>query len=269
MTAIRRPGLSGLILTALLLAGAVTALIAVAVVRGEDSAAPDPGPDIGTMPPVASQRAAGHAFWGTDHRGGPLRWDACAPVEFVLNQDVAPDHAEDDLRAALAMLADASGLDLVLSGTTAERPDLGRPLVEPSGEGWRWRPVLVAWASPGTTDIPMDDLDRGVALPVAVRDGQREAFVTGQVLINASRTDLVAGFGDRSVSVGATLVHEIGHILGLDHVDDLRQMMSAEPGRGPVTFGPGDLAGLRAIGAAAGCNPAPPPSAGRGLRVTR
>jgi hypothetical protein len=257
------------VLVALLLAGSVTALLAVSVIRGDDVGASDPRPELEAPSRVVAERSDGHAFWGTDHRGGPLRWDACAPVEFVLNQDVAPDHAEDDLRAALAMLADASGLDLVLSGTTAERPDLGRPLVEPSGEGWRWRPVLVAWASPGTTDIPMDDLDRGVALPVAVRDGQREAFVTGQVIINASRSDLVAGFGDRSVSVGATLVHEIGHILGLDHVDDLRQLMSAEPGRGPVTLGPGDLSGLRAIGAAAGCNPAPPPSAGRGLRVTR
>lgn len=218
---------------------------------------------------VAELRDRGFALWGEDHRGAPLRWDACAPIPFLLSSVGTPEHAERDLRTALTILAGASGLDLRLVGTTDERPHLARPLVERDGTGWRWRPVLVAWASPGETDVPLTGADRGVALPVSVRDGDREAFVTGQVVINAQRTDLVAGFGDRRDAVGSTLLHEIGHILGLAHVEDRSQLMSEDPGVGPVELGEGDRAGLRVVGAAAGCNPAPSAEAGRGLVASR
>jgi len=205
------------------------------------------------------------AVWALDHRGGPLRWDACSPVRFVLSEPSAPEHAVRDLTAALTILREATGLDLQLSGMTEERPRADRPLVDVDGSGTRWRPVLVAWAQPGEGGIPLTALDRGVAMPVSVRDGDREAYVTGQVALNAARADLVAGFGDRSDAIGATLLHEIAHLLGLAHVEDVSQLMASDPGRGPVVLGAGDQAGLRAIGAEAGCNPAPSPESGRGL----
>jgi hypothetical protein len=216
-----------------------------------------------------SDRDEGFALWDVDHRGAPLRWDACSPVTFVLNADGAPPGAEQDVRAALALIADASGLELTLLGTTTETPSSRRPLVEPAGASWRWRPVLIAWSTPGSVDLPLGVSDRGVAFPVAVRDGAREALVTGQLVMNASRVDLVPGFGDRSDAVGATLVHELLHILGLDHVDDPAQLMSTEPGAGPVVLGDGDRAGLHVIGAAGGCTASPPPSSGRGLVASR
>lgn len=250
---------------ALAISAALTALL-VGALRGAEPTS--------TSAPAAAPAVAedGFALWGTDQHGEPLRWDACTPVRFVLSSIEAPVNAEDDLRSALAMLAGASGLDLVLEGTSDERPTMTRPLVEPDGDRWRWRPVLVAWMRPedaAAAGLPLIAEDRGIAVPVAVRDGDRESFVTGQLVINAAREDLVAGFGDRATAVGATLVHELGHILGLDHVEDRGEMMSKDPGSGPVVLGPGDLAGLRTVGSAAGCNPAPPASAGRGLDLSR
>jgi hypothetical protein len=264
-----RPRLAPLALAGLLTAGAVTLLLASTLLPGR----PEPVADLTgehrppELPGAAAHRDQGFAFWGSDHRGGPLRWDACAPVRFVLSSVDAPEHAERDLSTALALLSDASGLDLVLLGTTEERPQRSRALVEPDGPGWRWRPVLVAWAAPGETDMPLDPLDRGVALPVAVRVGDREGFVTGQVVLNARRTDLMPGFEDRRDAIGATLLHELGHVLGLAHVDDARQLMAEAPGSGPVVLGDGDRAGLQAIGAGDGCTPAPPATSGRGLVV--
>jgi hypothetical protein len=258
------------IAAASVIAGVLTTLIALAVIpRPVAHDAALPATSEAQQPSAAEHRDRGFALWGVDHRGGPLRWDACAPVIFVLNTIGAPAHAERDLVEALAILSDASGLDLRFVGTTDERPSRARPLVEPDGPGWRWRPVLVAWDSPDTTDIALTALDRGVALPVSVRDGDREAFVTGQIVMNAERADLVPGFGDRRDAIGATLLHEIAHVIGLAHVDDPSQLMSEDPGAGPVMLGDGDRAGLRAVGAAAGCNPAPGPEAGRGLVAGR
>ena len=93
--------------------------------------------------------------------------------------------------------------------------------------------------------------------------------MTGQVVLNAARTDLIDGFADRRDAIGATLLHELGHLLGLAHVEDVSQLMSTDPGSGPVVLCAGDLAGLRAIGAQSGCNPAPPAEAGRGLSPGR
>jgi hypothetical protein len=267
----RRPrGTAATVAAATVLAGGLTTLIVLAVMpRPVAHDAAIPAASEAPQPSAAEHRDRGFALWGVDHRGGPLRWDACAPVLFVLSTVAAPEHAERDLVEALAILSDASGLDLRLVGTTDERPARARPLVERDGAGWRWRPVLVAWDSPDATDVGLTALDRGVALPVSVRDGDREAFVTGQVVMNAQRSDLVPGFGDRRDAIGATLLHEIAHVLGLAHVDDGSQLMSEDPGAGPVTLGTGDRAGLRAIGAAAGCNPAPAAEAGRGLDAGR
>lgn len=257
----RRPPLPLLVIVGLVSAALALLLIARGIVPA--STLPVDGPS------EAPLRSDGHALWGRDHRGQPLRWDACTPVHLVLNLDGAPSDAERDVRAALALLAEASGLELRLDGLTEERPDIERPLVVMDGGRWRWNPVLVAWAGAGEGDLPLTAQDRGVALPVAVRDGDREAFVTGQVVLNARRTDLVPGFGDRRDAVGATLLHELTHLLGLDHVDDPDELMWDRPGTGPVVLGPGDLDGLQAVGAGAGCNPAPAPSVGRGLVVRR
>lgn len=268
----------------MLLGGVVLGVVAALTVtpRGADVGRDAPATTVGSVVTLSEAvdvgpEGPGYALWGLDRNGAPLRWDPCDPIRFVMNPDGAPPSAEADLRTALALLAATSGLDLAFEGPTEERPAHDRPLVErhavgvdtTGGPTWRWRPVLVAWAVPGEGGLPLTPLDRGVALPVAVRDRDREAFVTGQVVMNRSRDDLTPGFADRSDSLGALLVHELAHVLGLDHVDDPDELMWTEPGAGPVRLEPGDRAGLRAIGADAGCLAVPDPSVGRGLDVRR
>jgi predicted Zn-dependent protease len=53
---------------------------------------------------------------------------------------------------------------------------------------------------------------------------------------------------DGRENVQAVVMHELGHVLGLDHVDDPGELMHGE-NVGQTEFGPGDRAGLTALGA--------------------
>jgi hypothetical protein len=258
-----RPAVLPLALLGVLVAAVAVVSLALRALPNEEDPAAARAP--AAPPAAATVTTEGFRVWAVDADGEPLRWDPCAPVEFVVAEDLLPEGAVDDVRRALDLLAGATGLDLRLIGVSRERPSPTRPLVVRTDSGWRYAPVLIAWERPGRTELPLTDADRGLALPVAVQAAGREAFVTGQVLLNADRVDLVLGFGDRRDAWGATLLHELAHVLGLDHVDDQRELMSRDPGSGPVLLGPGDRAGLARIGADHGCVPTPTPGAARGL----
>ena len=64
------------------------------------------------------------------------------------------------------------------------------------------------------------------------------------------------GFGPgRGPSRGQTLIHELGHAVGLDHVRDPRQVMYPSPTRFSAQYAKGDLRGLAKVGVGAGCFP--------------
>jgi hypothetical protein len=208
----------------------------------------------------------GYAVWARNADGRPVRWDPCTPVEVVVSGVGGPDpypttSLQRDVEEALATLRDATGLDLVLRGVSEEIPDAGRSTVAAGADGGRdWAPVLVGWRPPGEGGLPLRDVDRAVAVPVAVGPEDERVYVTAQVVLNPERHDLTGGDDDRATSWGATILHELAHVLGLAHVEDPEQLMYTYPGRGPVTLGEGDLAGLEAVGVGDGtCLEVPSP----------
>jgi hypothetical protein len=229
---------------------------------------PDGGRLVATSTTGASQErepSGGYAVWERNADGAPVRWDPCTPIELVVTASGVPVGGLADLEAATVRLREATGLDLRVLGTTDERPTGERPPYQPDRYGERWAPVLVAWADPGTPGLPLRDTDRGVAIPIALGPPGDRTYISAQVILNGARDDLRPGFRDRADSWGATLLHELGHVLGLAHADDPDELMATYPGEGPVAFGPGDLAGLRAVGAAGGCRTVPP---ARAVEVT-
>lgn len=198
----------------------------------------------------------GYSVWGVNDDGSPIRWDPCSPVELVVAPGWPPGFL-DDLRTAVSRIRAASGLDIDIAGPSDERPSRDRLPYQPERHGERWAPVLVAWAAPGEAGLPLRDIDRGVAIPVAVGSPGDRSYVTGQVVFNRERTELQSGFADRQDAWGATILHELAHVLGLGHVDDPGELMHTFPGSGPATFGPGDLRGLAAVGTDGGCRSVP------------
>lgn len=237
--------------------GAAVAVGTLLAVRG-------PAPDPVVAPPVGASDE-GFAVWARNGDGTPVRWDPCSPVEIVVSRVGGPvgyrvEALLADVEHATDTLAAATGLELVVRGTTDEVPDADRSTVSADADGRRtWAPVLVGWRAPGEGDLPLRDVDRGVAVPIAVGPAAERVYVTAQVVLNPERTDLVAGDTDRATSWGATVLHELAHVVGLAHVDDPDQLLHTFPGRGPVRLGEGDLAGLAAVGADGGCLEVPPP----------
>lgn len=220
--------------------------------------APSEHPSATAASASAARADGAYAFWATNQGGAPVRWNACEPIHWVLNTDGAPPRAQSDVAAAATRVTRATGIDFVFDGATDESPAQDRSPYQPDRYGERWAPVLIAWQAGAATDLPLGDGDRAVAVPVAVDEGSGSVFVSAQVVLNRDR-GLAPGFATRSSSWGATLMHELGHVVGLDHVDDPRQLMYPYPGRGPVAFADGDLAGLEELGASQGCSPSPSP----------
>ncbi|MEX1176820.1 MAG: hypothetical protein WEB09_00025 [Nitriliruptor sp.] len=249
-------GLAALVLLALLTGTAVVTAV-VWSTRGAGT---------GTTPHSAPHAASedGYAVWDRNDDGTPVRWDPCRPVRIVASGVGAPttyplDQLVADLEHAAGVLREATEIELTVIGTSTEVPDASRSTLATEGASRAWAPVLVGWRAPGEGDLPLRDVDRAVAVPVAVGTSRERVYVTAQVVLNPERTDLVPGARDRSSSWGATLLHELAHVLGLDHVDDPDQLLHTYPGVGPVELGAGDRAGLRTLGAEHGCLDVPEP----------
>jgi predicted Zn-dependent protease len=80
-----------------------------------------------------------------------------------------------------------------------------------------------------------------------------QAYVTGEVVFDRDLSLVHPGFG-AGLSRGNLVQHELGHVVGLDHVQDRAQVMFPSiSDKSPDGYGAGDRAGLAQLGAQAGC----------------
>jgi hypothetical protein len=201
------------------------------------------------LPPVNTTATGERAFNSSRPDGSPMRFDPCRPIHWVLNPDEMPAGAEPLLREAVAEISAATGLAFVDDGLTTERVDDDRESVQPQRYGDRWAPVLVDWVDNSEVAYPDEEVagvaSRTVVTPSGTPDSAR--YVTGWVGLNrAWFTEALADPARAPVARGLML-HELAHLVGLDHVKDPTQVMHATSDT--TALGDGDREGLAIAGA--------------------
>ena len=171
-----------------------------------------------------------HAFLSTDRAGRPPRWNPCSPITWLFNPVGAPAGAETLLIDAFAHVAAVTGLPLRYGGQTAATPS-----------AIYTDTIVVGWV-PGIGAA-------GIGAPRWVFTPNGPRIFAAAILLEGTLAVPMTWGGD---GWGAIVLHEIGHVVGLDHVEDVDQLMYPVVA-GVHGFSPGDLAGLHRLGSAAGC----------------
>lgn len=250
---------------ALSLVAVATALAVVGCASLREAAAPPgrrPGVDVPRQPaqvaagPLGSPALApagsgGFTFLLSHDDGSPVTFDPCRELHVVVRPDHEPQGGRDVLLDALAEVSAATGLQIVDDGATDEAPTEDRPAYQPQRYGDRWAPVLVAWSTPQETSMLEGDGPSSVVLgragPDTYGSGADTRYVSGVAVFNGPALDAQLRQGEDE-RARAVLLHELGHLVGLGHVEDPYQVMYDTNAWPLSTYRAGDLRGLEQLG---------------------
>jgi hypothetical protein len=206
---------------------------------------------VGRGPSVSPEGARGsYRFLATQPSGSrvPVSYNPCKPIHVVVNDDLAPASADALLDSALDRVAEVTGLTFVRDGRTDELPSSDRPAEDPGRYGRGWSPVLVAWTTPEIDHgLEGDVVGLGGSTRVSDTISGRLRYVTGTIALDTPAMRRVLQRSDGVLAARAIVMHELGHVVGLGHVDDPGELMY-DDNVGRTDFGPGDLRGLAILG---------------------
>ena len=175
--------------------------------------------------------------------GRPVAYDPCRPIEYEVNDALAPAGTEGIVVAAVSEIEHATGLEFEYVGSSDRAPSTDDGLARPRRE-----PVIIGWT---TVDVAP-----GLAGPVAGLGGSSARvdrytgdleYVTGLVALDAPQLTTIMARPDGKGQVRAIVTHELGHLVGLQHVADRHELMFSK-NVGQLSLGPGDREGLAALG---------------------
>jgi hypothetical protein len=220
---------------------------------GRAAGAPPPGVEeaaapLGT-PETPPEPSDSYKFLATNDDGTPVGYSPCRPLHYVVNADLAPEGAAGLVPAAIEAVSRATGIRFVNDGSTDEQPSEGRAPYQPETYGERWAPLLISWTTPeAAPKLKGKIIGTGGSTHYSYGDGPK-SFVTGSLELDAPQIAAELSRPDGSGYATAVILHELGHVMGLEHVDDPVQLMYPEIGT-PDGLAAGDLNGLQALGKA-------------------
>ena len=200
---------------------------------------------------VPSYKPAGlasqHRFMTTE----TARWDPCQAIGWRVTN--ASPAALRDAREAFRQVSMATGFTFRYRGLSGRVPQ---------NDANSWYPadtqIVVAWARKSQSSLfaahPGADAVGAAVYYGGYRNGDGSPSLKigkGMVVIDSARR-FTAGFGTGTTR-GEVLLHEIGHTMGLSHVNASSQRMYPYWTPGTARYGRGDLAALEKRGARLGC----------------
>jgi len=183
--------------------------------------------------------------------GQPVRWNPCQAIHWRSNTARGPVGGLTVLKEAVVHMAALTGTTWIYDGASTATPSTSYLPTTPSTQN---KPVLIGW-----TDGTASDLLRGKPAQVlgmtrtvwfGVDTGTQKVAATRGAVIALDRTDRLPLRGTMSWS--ATTLHELGHVMGLDHPSDSHQLMAATL-PAVTDLQSGDRTGLLRLGRSAGC----------------
>ncbi|HSP37912.1 MAG TPA: matrixin family metalloprotease [Frankiaceae bacterium] len=182
--------------------------------------------------------------------GAPVGYDPCRPIHYRVRDDGTPPGGDAVIRESVAAVSAATGLAFVDDGSTVEAPSDARRAFQPDRYGQRWAPVLIAWSNPAETKElagSVTGTGGSQAVTLTINGVSQIAYVTGSIALDAPQLQRTAAT-EGSTAVRAVVEHELGHLVGLDHVKDRQQLMYPESALAVTRYQSGDLRGLALLG---------------------
>jgi matrixin len=180
--------------------------------------------------------------------GASARWNPCQVITYRINTRLMPGGAPAELKKVFAQVSAATGLRFAYVGSSTYVPFAKDAKKHPTNAD-----IVLAWATPKTAPV-LAGANAGRGGVDWVRSGGIEELHNGGAVFDAAQQMSPIKSVQRRL-IRQLYLHEVGHIIGLDHVADKRQLMyptmqrTADP-----HYGAGDLAGLAVLGASRGCN---------------
>lgn len=213
--------------------------------------APPPGLEEADAPLGTPQQPAvasdAYGFLAVNDDGTPVGYSPCRPLHYVVNPDLVPAGAQHLVPEAINTISLATGIRFIFDGATAEQPSAQRDPYQPDSYGDRWAPLLIAWTTPEVApQLKGKVIGTGGSTHYSY-DGGAKTFVTGSLELDAPQIAEELRYPDGDLYATAVILHELSHVMGLEHVDDPRQLMYPEIGT-PEGLAAGDLNGLHQLG---------------------
>jgi hypothetical protein len=193
-----------------------------------------------------------YAFMHTRDDGTAVTYDPCRPIHYVTRAANAPAEGPQLIQEAIAAVSRATGLVFINDGATTEAPSASHVSFQKVRYGDRWAPVLIAWETtaeePRFTNKPVGSNVMGLGGSEAISVGATPfTYVSGQLELNGPGLQSMI-IRDGPAQARGVIEHELGHVVGLDHVQDPTQLMNPSDTIGVTSYEAGDLTGLSLLG---------------------